>query len=51
MVSIGSPETPISNHHTQRNNPQDGRIRFKKGGSLRYRNPDLLLLVEKELIL
>jgi hypothetical protein len=31
---IGSPETSVSNHITQRNNPEDGVIHFNGGGSL-----------------
>jgi hypothetical protein len=34
MGTIGSPKTSVSNHFTSRNNPEDGRIQFKSGGSL-----------------
>ena len=37
MGPIGSPETSVSNHLTPRNNPEDGRIQFNRGGSLRSR--------------
>jgi hypothetical protein len=35
MERIGSPETSVQNHVTPRNNPEDGRIPFSRGGSLR----------------
>jgi hypothetical protein len=35
-VPICSPETSVSNYLTQRNNPEDGRIRFYRGRSLRF---------------
>ena len=34
MGPIGSPETSVSNHLTQHNNPEDGRIQCNSGGSL-----------------
>ena len=34
----GSPEKSVSNHLTPRNNPEDGRIQFDRGGSLRSRD-------------
>ena len=34
---IGSPETSVLNHFTPCNNPEDGRINFNRGGSLRSR--------------
>ena len=37
MGPIASPETSVSNHLTPRNNPEDGRIQFNRGGSLRSR--------------
>jgi hypothetical protein len=37
MRLIGSPETSVLNHLTGRNNPEDGRIQFNSGGSLRSR--------------
>ena len=37
MAQIGGPETSVSNHLTSRNNPEDERIQFKGGGSLRSR--------------
>jgi hypothetical protein len=37
MTPIGSPETSISNQPTSRNNPEDGRIHFNRGESLRLR--------------
>ena len=38
MRVIGSPETSVSNSRTSRNNPEDGRIYFKRGGIQRSRN-------------
>ena len=35
MGPIRSPETKVLNHVTLRNNPEDGRIRLNRGGSLR----------------
>jgi hypothetical protein len=34
---LSNPETSVSNQLTLRNNPEDGRIRFKRGGSVRSR--------------
>jgi hypothetical protein len=34
---MGSPETSVSNHVTPPDNPEDGRVRFNRAGSLRYR--------------
>ena len=36
MGPKSSPETSVSNHLTPRNNPEEGRIQFNRGGSLRY---------------
>jgi hypothetical protein len=36
MGQIGSPETSVSNHLTPRNKPEDRRISFNCGGSLRF---------------
>jgi hypothetical protein len=36
VVSINSPETSVSNHLTLLNNPEDGRIHLKRGGSLKH---------------
>ena len=41
MGPIGCPETSVSNHLTQRNNPGDGKIKFIREGSLRPRNTEL----------
>ena len=35
---IGSPETSVLNNITPRYNPEDGRIRLNRGGSLRSRH-------------
>jgi hypothetical protein len=43
MELIRRPETSVSNHHTPRNNTEDGLINFNRGESLRTR-------VEKELM-
>ena len=37
MGPIGSSETSVFNKLTLRNNPEDGRIHFNRGGSLRSR--------------
>ena len=37
MGPIGSPETSVLNYLTRRHNPEDGRIQFSNGGSIRYR--------------
>jgi hypothetical protein len=34
---IGSPETSVSNHLTPRNNPEDVKIQYNRGGDLRSR--------------
>ena len=36
MGPIDTPETSVWNHLTARSNPEDGRIQFNRGGSLRY---------------
>ena len=36
MGAIGSSETWVSNQLIPRNNPEDGRIQFNRGGSLRF---------------
>jgi hypothetical protein len=38
FVKLRSPETSVSNHVTPRNNPEDGRIQFNRGRSLRLRS-------------
>jgi hypothetical protein len=30
-------DTSVLNQHTSRNNPEDGRLQFDRGGSLRFR--------------
>jgi hypothetical protein len=40
--TIGIPETSLSNHLTPWNNPEDGRIQFNRGGSLRSRKKYLI---------
>ena len=37
MGPVGTPETSFSKQLTSRNNPEDGRIQFYSGGSLRLR--------------
>jgi hypothetical protein len=37
MGLIDCPETSVSKHLTTRNNPEDGRIQFNRGGSLQSR--------------
>ena len=37
MEQTGSPETSVSNNITSRNNLEDGRIRYNRGGSFRSR--------------
>jgi hypothetical protein len=39
MGLIGSPETSVSNHLPPRNIPENGRILFNGGGSMRWRVP------------
>jgi hypothetical protein len=34
-ANLSGPETSVSKHLTQRNNPEDGRIQFNSGGTLR----------------
>ena len=38
MVKLDSSEMSVSNYLITRNNPEDGRIQFNRGGSLRSRN-------------
>jgi hypothetical protein len=44
MGSIGSPETSVSDHLTPRSNPEDCRVQFNGGESLRSRIIGLTLL-------
>ena len=41
----GRSETSVSRHLTPRNNPEDGRIRFNRGGSLRSGTVSVLFFV------
>jgi hypothetical protein len=41
-----SPETSVSNHLTPHNNPEDGRIQFNRGASLRSRNSAFIQRVQ-----
>jgi hypothetical protein len=43
-----SPETSVSNYLTSRNNPEDGRVQFNFGGSLRYRILSVVLKTSKK---
>jgi uncharacterized membrane protein len=45
MGPIDIPETSVSNHRTSRNNVEDGRIQFNRGGSLRSRVINFLCVV------
>ena len=44
MGPVSSPETSVSNHLTPHNNPDNGKIQFKRRGSLRSRNNSVDLL-------